>query len=152
MNNATYCQRIREIALNKAKDYNKNNNERLKKQARDKYRNLSEEGKIKKRYYGKNRYHNMSEEKKQKLKEYQKQKHQEAKKSKNNNNNKILHMLFSIKLLFIINIRFCFTINRAIILFTFFLFLHQYNFQFLSFLENTYILLKVFEVNTFYLL
>ena len=121
-------------------------------QARDKYRNLSEEDKIKKRYYGKNRYHNMSEEKKQKLKEYQKEKHQEAKKSKNNNNNKILHMLFSIKLLFIINIRFCFIINRATILFTFFLFLHQYNFQFLSFLANTYILLKVFEGNAFYLL
>ena len=57
--------------LNKAKDYYKNNKERLREQARDKYRNLSEE-KNKKREYGKNRYHNMSEEKKQRLKEYQK--------------------------------------------------------------------------------
>ena len=58
--------------LNKAKDYYKNDKERLREQARDKYRNLSEEDKKKKREYGKNRYHNMSEENKQKLKEYQK--------------------------------------------------------------------------------
>ena len=43
MNNATYYQRNREISLNKAKNYYKNNNKRLKKQAREKYRNLSEE-------------------------------------------------------------------------------------------------------------
>ena len=49
MNNATYYQRNREIALNKAKYYYKNNNKRLKKQAREKYRNLSEEDEIKKR-------------------------------------------------------------------------------------------------------
>ena len=49
MNNATYYQRNREIALNKAKNYYKNNNKRLKKQAREKYRNLSEEDEIKKR-------------------------------------------------------------------------------------------------------
>ena len=49
MNNATYYQRNREIALNKAKNYYKNNNKRLKKQAREKYRNLSEEDQIKKR-------------------------------------------------------------------------------------------------------
>ena len=60
------------VILNKAKDYYKNNKERLKEQARDKYRSLSEEGKNIKREYGKNRYHNMSEEKKQRLKEYQK--------------------------------------------------------------------------------
>ena len=60
------------MILNKAKDYYKNNKERLREQARDKYRNLSEEEKNKKREYGKNRYHNMSEEKKQRLKEYQK--------------------------------------------------------------------------------
>ena len=46
--------------LSKAKDYYKNNKERLREQARNKYRNLPEEEKIKKREYGKNRYHNMS--------------------------------------------------------------------------------------------
>ena len=66
------------MALTKAKEYYKNNIERLKKQARGKYRNLSEEDKNEKKEYGKNRYHNMSEEKKQKLKEYQR-KYQEAK-------------------------------------------------------------------------
>ena len=71
MDNTTYYQRNRDITLNKAKEYYKNNNERLKKQVRDKYRILSEEDKNKKREYGKNRYHIMSEEKKQKLKEYQ---------------------------------------------------------------------------------
>ena len=37
MNNTTYYQRNRNVALNKEKQYYKNNNERLKKQARDKY-------------------------------------------------------------------------------------------------------------------
>ena len=68
MDNTIYYQRKRDIALNKGKEYYKNNNERLKRHARDKYRNLSEEDKNKKREYGKNRYHNMSEEKKQELK------------------------------------------------------------------------------------
>ena len=63
-----YYQKNRDVVLNKAKDYNKNNKVRLREQARDKYRNLSEE-KNKKRKYGKNRYH-MSEEKKQRLKKY----------------------------------------------------------------------------------
>ena len=36
MDNTTYYQRNRDVALNKAKEYYKNNNERLKKQARDK--------------------------------------------------------------------------------------------------------------------
>ena len=49
MNNATYYQRNREIALNTAKNYYKNNNKRLKKQVREKYRNLSEEDEVKKR-------------------------------------------------------------------------------------------------------
>ena len=35
INNATYHQRNREIALNKAKNYYKNNNERLKKQEKN---------------------------------------------------------------------------------------------------------------------
>ena len=68
MNNTTFYQRNRDVALNKAKEYYKNNNKRLKKQGRNKYRNLSEEHKNKKREYGKNRYHNMSEEKKKELK------------------------------------------------------------------------------------
>ena len=42
-------QKKRNVILNKAKDYYKNNNERLKEQARDKYRSLSEEEKNKKR-------------------------------------------------------------------------------------------------------
>ena len=57
--NLTY-QKKRNVILNKAKDYYKNNKERLKEQARDKYRSLSEEEKNIKREYGKNRYHNMS--------------------------------------------------------------------------------------------
>ena len=69
----TYYQRNRDLILNKAKDYCKNNKEGFKEQARDKYKSLSEEEKNKKREYGKNRYHNMSEEKKQRLKEYQKE-------------------------------------------------------------------------------
>ena len=69
---------------NRAKDYYKNDKERLREQARDKYRNLSEEEKSKKREYGKNRYHNTSEEKKQRLKECQKNCH-EVKKSQYNN-------------------------------------------------------------------
>ena len=82
--NTTYYQRHRDVALNKAKEYYKNNNQRLKEQAKNKYRNLSEEDKNKKREYRKNRYHNMSEEKKQELKEYQKRRYREAKESKNN--------------------------------------------------------------------
>ena len=53
------------MILNRAKNYYKNDKERLREQARDKYRNLSEEEKNEKRKYGRNRYHNMSEEKKQ---------------------------------------------------------------------------------------
>ena len=43
----TYYQRHRDVILNWAKDYHKNDKERLKEQARDKYRNLSEEKKQK---------------------------------------------------------------------------------------------------------
>ena len=53
MDNTTYYQRNREIMLNRAKDYDKNDKERLRKQARNKPRNLSEEDKEKKREYGK---------------------------------------------------------------------------------------------------
>ena len=48
MNNKTYYQGNRDVALNKAKDYYQNNKEKLKEQARNKYRNLPEEVKIKK--------------------------------------------------------------------------------------------------------
>ena len=74
----TYYQKNRDVLLNKAKDYFKNN------KARDRYRNLTEEEKNKEREYGENRYCNMSEEKKQRLKEYQKICH-EAKKSQYTN-------------------------------------------------------------------
>ena len=65
------------MILNRAKDYYKNDKEKL----RDKYRNLSEEEKNKNWEYGRNRYHNMSAEKKQRLKEYQKN-YRKAKKLK----------------------------------------------------------------------
>ena len=39
----TYHKKTRTVILNKAKDYHKNNKERLKEQARDKCRSLSEE-------------------------------------------------------------------------------------------------------------
>ena len=81
--NLTYYQRNRDGVLSKAKEYYKNDNERLREQARNKYRNLSEEEKNKKREYGKNRYHNMPEEKKQRLKEYQ-MNYRETKKSQYN--------------------------------------------------------------------
>ena len=58
----TYCQRNREVILNRAKDCSENDKKRLREQARDKYRNLSEKEKKKEREYGRNRYHNMSEE------------------------------------------------------------------------------------------
>ena len=44
----TYYQRHRDVILNRAKDYYKDNKERLREQARDKYRNLSEEERNKK--------------------------------------------------------------------------------------------------------
>ena len=71
MSETTHYQRTRDAILNRAKDYYKNDKERLRDNARDKYRNLSEIDERKKREYGRNRYHNMSEKKKQKLKEYQ---------------------------------------------------------------------------------
>ena len=57
----TLYQKNEGIVLNKANDYYKNNQERLREQAKNKYRNLSEEDKNKNGEYGKNRYHNMSE-------------------------------------------------------------------------------------------
>ena len=76
----TYYKKTSDVILNRAKDYYKNDKERLRQQTRNKYRNLSEEDKSKRREYGKNGYRNMSEEKKQRLKEYQKT-YRETKKS-----------------------------------------------------------------------
>ena len=67
----TYYQRNRDMILNTAKNYYKNDKERLRDNARDKYRNLPEEEENKKIEYRRNIYYNMSEEKTQKLKEYQ---------------------------------------------------------------------------------
>ena len=60
--NLTNYQKNRDVILNRAKDYDENNKERLRLEARDRYRNLSEEEKNKKREYGINRRYNMSEE------------------------------------------------------------------------------------------
>ena len=49
----TYYRKNRDVILNRAKDYYKNDKERLREQARYKYRNLSEEEKNKRRKYGK---------------------------------------------------------------------------------------------------
>ena len=49
----------RDVILNRAKDYYKNDKERLRDNATNKYINLSEEEKNKKREYGRNRNHNM---------------------------------------------------------------------------------------------
>ena len=62
MSDLTFYQRNRDVILNRANDYYKNDKERLREQARDKYRNLSEEDKNKTRENGK-KHHNMSEEK-----------------------------------------------------------------------------------------
>ena len=43
MSNLTYYPRNRDVMLNRAKGYYKNDKERLKKHARNKYRNLLEE-------------------------------------------------------------------------------------------------------------
>ena len=51
MSDTTYYQRKRGVILNRAKNYYKNDKERLREQARDKYRNLSQEEKNKKREY-----------------------------------------------------------------------------------------------------
>ena len=64
MSDLNYYQKNKDVILNRAKYYYKNDKERLREKARNKCRNLSEEEKNKKREYGKNRYHNMSVEKK----------------------------------------------------------------------------------------
>ena len=64
MSDLTYYQRNRDVILNRATVFYKNDKERLTEQAKGRYRNLCEEDQNKKKEYGKNRYHNMSEEKK----------------------------------------------------------------------------------------
>ena len=54
MSGMTYYQINRDVILNRAKHYHKNDKERLMEKARDKYRNLSEEDKNTKREYRKN--------------------------------------------------------------------------------------------------
>ena len=85
----TNYQKNKELVLNKAKEYYKNNKDRLSKQAREKYAGLSEEEKDKKENTEeinttqcleknkrneceRNRYHSMIEEQKGKKREYTK--------------------------------------------------------------------------------
>ena len=56
MSEKTLCQRNRDVILNRAKDYYKNDKNRLKEQERNKYRELSEEDKNIRRGFGRNRY------------------------------------------------------------------------------------------------
>ena len=72
------------MILNKAKDFYKNNEERLKEQVRKKYRNLSEEEKIKKENKERIGIIICLKKKKQRLKEYQKN-YYKTKKSQYNN-------------------------------------------------------------------
>ena len=48
----TYYQKNKDLILNKAKDFYKNNKDRRREQVRDKYRSLSGEEKIKKENMG----------------------------------------------------------------------------------------------------
>ena len=70
----TYYQNNRDVILNRAKDYFKNDKERLRVQAKVEanIENYLKNKKIKKREHGKNRYRNIPEEKKQRLEKYQK--------------------------------------------------------------------------------
>ena len=70
----THTQKI----LKRAKEYYKNNKERLREHARNKYRELSRKEKDIKKEYGGNSYKNMSEENKQRISKN----YREAKKSK----------------------------------------------------------------------
>ena len=57
----TYYQKNKDMVLNKAKYYYKNNENRLREQVRDKCRNLYEEEENKKREQAKNKYKNLPE-------------------------------------------------------------------------------------------
>ena len=56
----TYYQRNREIILNWAKKYDKNNKERFREESKNRYRKLSNEEREIKREYGRSKHHNMS--------------------------------------------------------------------------------------------
>ena len=71
MSGTTYYERNRDVILNRAKDYHKNNKELLRERAKNKCRELPENEKDVKRLYQRDRYHNMSAEEKQRLKECQ---------------------------------------------------------------------------------
>ena len=81
MSKITYYQRNRDIILNTAKEYYKDNKELLQERAKNKYRSLSEDEKDIKKQYQNTRYHNMSDEEKPRLKDYQNN-YREAKKLK----------------------------------------------------------------------
>ena len=49
----TFYQKNKNVILNRAKDYYKNDKEKLREQARNKYTNLTEEEKNEKKEYGK---------------------------------------------------------------------------------------------------
>ena len=57
MSGTTYYERNRDVILNRAKRYYRDNIEVLREKARNKYRRLSVEEKYRKRKYGRNRYH-----------------------------------------------------------------------------------------------
>ena len=79
-----HYQKHRAIILNTAKEYYKNNQQRLKKQAMNKNRELSkEEKKKKKRKWKKYIYKNMSEQNKQRLREHPKNYRRTKNKNKN---------------------------------------------------------------------
>ena len=56
MSETTYCEKDRDVILNRAKYYYENNKELLRARAKNEYRKLSEEEKNIKREYGRNRY------------------------------------------------------------------------------------------------
>ena len=68
MAETAYCQKNRDIILNRAKNCYNHNIKILRERARSKYREISEEEKNKKREYARNRYHSMSEKNKKILK------------------------------------------------------------------------------------
>ena len=59
----TYYQKKKDVVLSKAKDYYKNNKDRVRKKPGINTETYLKKKKNKKREYGKNRYHKMSEEK-----------------------------------------------------------------------------------------
>ena len=63
MSETTDCQRNNDVILNRAKDYYKNDKERLRDKKQKKNTKIyQKKKKNKKREYGRNRYHTMSKE------------------------------------------------------------------------------------------